>query len=172
MKLFNRNKSDASESIDPADINLPPAPEMMPEYTQPISNNSSSSRFGMHGLAVGAVAGLLLILVGLFFGGRWVYQQINQPSVPSTAVPQKVSKPNTPKNSQLVQTPSGNSAVTPPANSSNVAPTPAVTTPTPTPGATTLTNTGPGSILAVFVIASAIGVGVYELYLRRAKMVS
>lgn len=102
------------------------------EYYQTQSRKSGAA-WGMAVVAI--IIGALLIL-GLFFGGRWTYRKIaNKDDKPATTTG------NTDLiggNAQVLKTPS---ATTPPAKAPTATPTPPATAPTPQPAKTTPTPT-------------------------------
>lgn len=178
MKLFNRSTDDTMPTADDqAPITLPPAPEATADYdyTQTQPSTGSNRHLSLALLAVGSLLAIVVVLAGLIFGGRWAYRHFHHSTTP-TAHSQTATSGNNSTGSTPAPAGSNtnNTPVTPPASSA-VTPAPATSnsTTTPAPGATTpattLTNTGPGSTVAVFVIASAAGFGLYELRLSRSK---
>src|SRR5487761_1068355 len=119
MKLLNRstaNEEEANVGDQPAG-SLPPAPETTPDYGQTNRPGFSGSRLGMTGLMLGAVAAILLLLVGLFFGGRWVYQQIDQSGTSPKSTVQTTPPKTSSKNNAALPAPTGISTVVPPTSS-------------------------------------------------------
>jgi hypothetical protein len=165
VKLFRRRQDDTQVS------------EELPEEVQEYYEAGRRERTGVAWL-LAFVTLLITIVVALsaFWGGRWVYRKIadrgNSPEVTTTQnadnEPNADNKPATPPTDQ--NQPSNNTPATNP-QSSTQSPQPSTpsTTPTTGPSETTedLPNTGPASNLAIFVVASVVGMGLYELSLRR-----
>lgn len=137
-------------------------------------------------LALVSLAVSAIVVMALFFGGRWMYRKVrNQPTGSTTATTQKVSQPSN-KNTSSPQTSttpatsssstttsSSNGSVNAPANpattpgSSSAASTSSATstatpaTPT-TPNSSSLPNTGPGDTIAIFFAVSILAYVVHR----------
>ena len=133
-------------------------------------------------LAVVSIACVALLLIGAFFGGRWVYRKTTKTNKTPGIVTVKTNEtkagisgatdtvvgtvinPDTPKPSIAkpdVTTPSPTTpVVTPPTNPSPATPS------LPTPSR--LVNTGPGSTLSIFIVTS-ISFAVAHNLLRRKR---
>lgn len=135
----------------------------------------------------------MAVVIGLFFGGRWIYRKLaNKPASSPTTTTQKApattQKPAAPKTTPAPKphsqpTPSASSSspsASQPAQSSPNTSAPTSSTPatpaTPagssTPAATSqpaqnLSNTGPGNTVAIFVGVSAVGTLAHATYRRR-----
>ena len=133
---------------------------------------------------------VLVVLVGIFFGGRWTYNQVtgknDQPSS-ITKVVTGESLENSTSTATVTETTTGSASVTSgssgsvavdqPATSgsSNTSSTQASSTSTATtsstttaaPVATTVPNTGTGSLLGIFVIATIAGTMGYRAVVVR-----
>lgn len=157
MKLFNRN--------NPVDV-----PTEIKEYYQ----SEHRERVGVAWLL--AVVTLIVtvgIILGLFFGGRYVYRKLAQHTTPAKvsqsvgkniqSKPQKVTSPTPSSGSASASNPS---ATPTPASSGGQVSSSAATTSEPTSDATRLANTGPTDTLALFMIATVLGIGLYQLRLR------
>jgi len=137
MKLFNRKKSTVVNSSLPPEV-------------QAYSQAEHRERMGMAWL-VGVISLVVtaLVLVALFFGGRWVYRAIVGTSAKDTTTSQtesagKDAKDAPPKESDTNRkdAPAGSEPTPPPVTSPT--PTPVVT-PTPAPVSPDLPRTGPDS---------------------------
>lgn len=147
----------------------------VPPEVQEYYNAEKRERMGLAWiLAFVTLAVTVLVVLGLFVGGRWAYRKITQKDKPTVTTVQEPQSPPSSSNSgnnssggsgapaqpsgnqgsTLQPTPSGSGTNAPPAppQGSNVASTP---------------NTGPGDTLGVFVVATAVGIGLYQLRLRR-----
>lgn len=174
MALFKRNKDQTvqSEVQVPAEIQ---------EYYQA----ERRERAGVAWLlALGTLVVTLLLAVGLFFGGRWVYRKTTHKNT-STAKTNtsQSSDQSTPDNTSSSSTSSStdqssssnssasSSASTPTSNSSSA---PAASSSTATPSQTStgsssnsLPNTGPGDVLAIFAITAIAGALAHRLLVGR-----
>ncbi|MDB5183237.1 MAG: hypothetical protein JWO47_1021 [Candidatus Saccharibacteria bacterium] len=169
MALFNRKK---------------PSPTVLPEIDK-YYNAEKKERMGLAWiLAVISIACVALILIGGFFGGRWVYRKVNNKktgvatiTAPASKITQqKTTSTDTPDSSpQTPSTPSSTPAQTAPVKTpTNSTPTPApATTPPTVPSSvvspTKLANTGPGSTLAVFIISALGFAGLHNFFIRRTS---
>ena len=126
----------------------------------------------------------VVVIIGLFVGGRWAYRKYAHKNTSHTSTiaispkPQVQSNNNsaattntaTPSGSTTSQTPASTTTTTQPKTSS-----PATTTSTSSAANSTaqssasqnLTNTGPGDTLAVFIGVSALATAGHLLYSRR-----
>ncbi len=152
-----------------------------PEYQVPpeIQDYYQAERRERTGLAwIMATATLvvtIILAIGLFFGGRWIYRKVvgndSQPTVSNSNVEQTTTD-NQPESQQTssASTSQPSPSPTPPAS------TPSASTPAPTPSPSTATppaasspntlaansqsslpNTGPGDVAAAAVIATVLG---------------
>lgn len=143
---------------------------------------------------------VILLAIGLYFGGRWGYRRLHHAAAKKPAV----TKPaQTKTNNQQTAPSSGSgsgvsegqvnapgasntdpSATGSRSNPSATSPNPSQSTPNnsgasanPVPGTTgtspvppksrTLTNTGPGNVIATFVLITVLSGGLYEIRLRQ-----
>jgi len=104
----------------------------------------------------------LVVLVWLVF-----FHQTPVTSPQSTAKPPSIAQkqPSKPKPSQS-SSPAGVASPTPPRGSSTTGSGPQQTA-QPKPSPQSLTNTGPGNTIAIFVLATMVGIGAGNIYLRR-----
>lgn len=162
MWPFNRKKSD----------------ETVPPEVQDYYNAEKRERMGLAWiLAFVTLAVTVLVVLGLFFGGRWAYRKITQKDKPIVTTVQAPQSPpsssnsgnNSSSGSSGPTRPSGNQGSTPPpAPSGSATNAPASQTSPPQGSNVAATpNTGPGDTLGVFVVATAVGIGLYQLRLRR-----
>lgn len=110
-------------------------------------------------LAIGTLFATIIVVLGLFFGGRWTYRKLaNNPKKPTVGVQKapvsdQANKPSNPSTA-TTSTPATN----PPANSSaNSTPQNSTPTASTTANSNNLPSTGPGDIVAVFFITSVMG---------------
>jgi cytoskeletal protein RodZ len=176
---FNRNKTAADQKKVPREVE---------EYYQ----SERRDRVGVAWLlAALTLVVTVIIVLGLFLGGRWVYRKVankddnnttqttqtNQQAEQSPATtPQESSNSsstNQPGNSNSSTNPSSNSSTTEDSNTQGTvnAPTqsnnPSSVSTQPTQTSSNLANTGPGETIAVFVLVSVAGYLGYSTYLRR-----
>lgn len=188
MALFRRDKSASSPAV----------PEEVNNYYQAEKRDRTWMAWL---LALLSLAVTTLIIMGLFFGGRWVYRKIrpnNQPSAPIAGNQTNESPASSPDNS--TNSPAANTGpsqqekekeeqrkkeeeqrkkeeeqrkeqerarVNAPANPAPAAPTPGpATTATPNTNSN-LPDTGPGDVIAIFVLTSVAGAMVHRYVLRQ-----
>ncbi len=142
-------------------------------------------------MATGTLVVTILLAVGLFFGGRWIYRKVAnndpQPAVNTASVEQSPSantfeEPQTSSTSTNEPSPAPTPPATAPSTSTPPAtpsPTPTPASPAPTPSPSTLAansqnsnlpNTGPGHVAATVALASVIGsLGHYVITNRSAS---
>lgn len=129
-------------------------------------------------LGLGALLATVLLVLGLFYGGRWVYNKVRTQDTPNTA---QVEQENSENQKQTSEQSSGGNTSTgnQPAHNPPVMPTPTpapAPTPTPTPNAGTqatntqgkgtsdLPATGPADNAAIFLLVSAAGYLLHRRY--------
>ncbi len=140
-------------------------------------------------LGLGTLAVTILLAVGLFFGGRWIYRKVTNNDRPTTANTTNVNQPateNTPKPPETSSTNTNRSASppaapvtpTPSPNTNSSAPSsPSTPTPSPTPapsaqpggrgqGGSDLPNTGPEHVIAISVATTLLGGLAHEAFIR------
>ncbi|HSX23733.1 MAG TPA: hypothetical protein VLE74_01405 [Candidatus Saccharimonadales bacterium] len=160
---FNRNKDQSAE-----------VPQEVQDYYQ--SENRERSWVAWL-LATGTLLVTVVVVLGLFYGGRWGYRKLkHQPAkTPTVAVqkPATASQPQTPPASpstpQAAPSAIPGPNVTPQTSStstSKTASTPA-TTATVQPANSNLPNTGPGNIVAIFAVTALIGAVFHNRFLRQ-----
>jgi len=158
MWPFNRRKK-----TDEANV-----PDEVREYYQ----SEHRERIGLAWLvAFLTLIFTIAIVVGVFFGGRWMYGKVTNKSSTDTA--QKSGQSNQPTPSPTNQSVQNNPDSSP---KKNQPPTPTPSQPTPNPSQSTpttnqpsgqrLTNTGPGDTLAIFVLVTALGTLAHAGYRR------
>jgi cytoskeletal protein RodZ len=153
---FRRNKDDA---------NIPSMPPEVQQYYQAEARERTGVAWLLAGITLVVT---VLIIVGLFFGGRWIYrktrhnpaqvaQTTNQPAAPSENTANTSSSSSNSSTTSSTSSTSSNTST--PASS-----TPSSTTPStsqgvvgPTAARTSIPNTGPGDTLALFVGVTALG---------------
>ena len=154
MRFFpHRNK----ENQD-SDTNLPP--ELRKYYENGRRERTSVAWL----LAFASLLVTVLVVLGVFFGGRWIYRKIanhgksGQVSTTQTSHNSSPSKPNIPAQ-----------PAKPPSNSQGSQESPSTSQPAPTTSTQqkNLVNTGPQGTVAAFVISATLGFGAYELWLYR-----
>ncbi len=116
----------------------------------------------------------ILIVAGLFFGGRWIYRKLthknNQPSTSQPASTNQSESANNQSESQSSQSQTDNSSSSSSeSNSSSSSNNSEPTTNTPSSQAPSnqVANTGPGSNLAIFLAVTIIATAGHSIYLRR-----
>lgn len=125
---FNRQKKNQTEVSMPAEVQ---------QYYQA----ERRERVGLAWLlAAGTLVVTVLVVLGLFFGGRWIYRKVNE----SDNKPQTASQNNSSNKPPTTTAPSGSANPSQPTPS----PTPQPTTPTPqsqtpTPPSGEVPRTGP-----------------------------
>lgn len=169
MWPFNRNKT--------ADGTTPPEVQ---DYYQSERRDRSWLAWV---IGLGTLLATILVVLGLFYGGRWVYRKVKPQDNPNTAQVQTENPAPQPEENQQPEgqapsnAPTPNSAVTPtPTPQSGSTPSP---TPTPAPGpvaqapntqgkggSSDLPTTGPADNAAIFLLVSTAG---YLLHRRWQK---
>lgn len=163
MALFNRRKDAQVEVQVPAEIQ---------DYYQA----ERRERTGIAWLlALGTLVVTLLLAVGLFFGGRWIYRKATHKNPTQTASNSKVDQTTNDTSSQSSSSSSDQSSSTPATTpaTSNTAPATSSSSAATTPASTSanssnaLPNTGPGDVLAIFAVVSISGATAHYLILGR-----
>lgn len=113
-------------------------------------------------LALGTLVVTILLALGLFYGGRWTYRKIANNKPATTAVTQKSDKASEAQNNPSQPTP------TPDQKESGKQPSTTRTSNTKADLSADLPNTGPGDVLAIFVITATLGYLVYRYYLIKS----
>lgn len=175
------------EFQEQAQSELPVEPQPItdvPEEVKEYYESSSRERVGIAWLlGLGTLLVTVILALGLFFGGRWAYRKVTKPDQKPTPVAQ-TNKPQDDQNKNKNN--SGSSSSNNSSNNSGQsnqgsskpatpkpapAPTPAPSTPStpnPTPPASGQTpNTGPGNVVAIFVVSSVAGAVCYQIVLRK-----
>ena len=157
MAIFNRNKNEVIEEV--------------PELEQYYAQRRTSGIWGWI-MALITIALTVLIIIGLFYGGRWVYNQINDETTttPTVNAPANTSTSQPSSESGVKTLPSGESTTDTATNSSQST---ASNTPTAT-SSTSVTATpsskipdsGPGDVLLIALGASIVG---YLLRIKKKK---
>lgn len=137
--------------------------EQVPPELQEYYKTERRERLGIAWLlALATLFATVALVLGLFFGGRWLIRQIGgEDKKPAATQTTQEQTPFNLNETSPVATTEQNTQQTPPTPTPS--PTPAVTT----PQNADLPHTGPADTLAAFVISTAIGVGLYQLHLRR-----
>ncbi len=174
MALFRRNKTEAGT-----------IPELQEYYNAERRERASLAWL----LALVSVACVALVLIGLFFGGRWLYNRLADNMGTETVSVETTEQNDTEpaEEAPVAETedsaPQGeaNTDATPPAQT-----TPTPQTPTPTPAPTpapaqnnpapvavapransNLPRSGPASMLAIFAVTAGIATLIYQATVRR-----
>lgn len=168
MALFRRNKSG----------DAPALPEEVNSYYQAEKRDRTWMAWLLALLSLAVAA---LIIMALFFGGRWLYRKLRpqtkpaEPETTQTAEQSPVASNNSSGNSSGNQDANkdkekekSQGTVTAPANpnSSTSSPTAPATTSQPGATNTNLPSTGPGDVVAVFVLTSLGGTLLHRYVLR------
>jgi hypothetical protein len=130
-------------------------------------------------LAIATLFATVLVVLGLYFGGRWAYRKINNTDNKNTATVQTDTAKD--KNTTAPTNPSQPTSSNPSSPSTPTAPTntgstaaPATSGTTTAPGAQArnpnLPNTGPGDILAIFIVTSIAGAIFYDRVVRTRSL--
>jgi hypothetical protein len=116
-------------------------------------------------LALISVALAALIILGLVFGGRWLYRRITNNKPATTTVQTESGKGQDTANDEDKKGQAGGTQ-TPP--SQGTSPSDTATPPPSTPATPndTLANTGPESAIPAFVITTLVATALYRLRLR------
>jgi cytoskeletal protein RodZ len=161
MALFRRNTTEDTTAL----------PEEVNSYYQ--AENRERTWMAWL-LALVTLAVTAIVIIGLFFGGRWVYRKVRH--TPSSSTPSVTQKPAASTESNKPNSsPSPNTATTTPSTTpspsttsgtvnapTNPTPTPTTTTPPPSTATsnsaakTNLPNAGPGDTLAIFVVVTVL----------------
>ena len=139
MSLFRRNKTQE-----------PATPEQLQDYYQ---TENRERVWVAWALGFATLIVTVLVVMGLFFGGRWTYRKFrpqNQP-VAVTNVAQDAS-PQTPDSTPQTSGSSPVGSTSAPAPTS----TPTNTTPTTQKSTSNLPSTGPGDTVAIFILVTII----------------
>lgn len=159
MALFTRNKK-----------NTVVLPELEKYYEAERRERSGLAWI----LAAVSVAGVVLILIGAFFGGRWIYRQNKNDKPAPVAVVQedasKTDQKDTAKDKDTANAPSEDTSKPAPAPAAPTTPAPAAIPAAPAPVVATptqLANTGPESVIPAFVAATTLGTVLYRRKLSR-----
>lgn len=150
--------------------------DSVPQEVQDYYQSERRERTGVAWLlALATLVVTLLLAIGLFYGGRWVYRTaFKNDSTPTatqtaTSTTASVEVNNTDdQQSSSTDTDTATPTASPspsssPASTSSPSPTPAATNATSTNSSTALVNTGPGDALTVFVVATIAGITAYRM---------
>jgi cytoskeletal protein RodZ len=165
MALFNR------KNVDPKAL-----PEVEKYYEA-----EKRERMGLAWvLAVVSIACVVILLIGAFFGGRWVYRKathddkkagVATTSAPKSEITQTKDTSDTDTEKPSTKTPSTTAPSTPTPKPTTPAvpkiPIPKPTTPSTTTPPKTLVNTGPANTAAVFMISALGFAGLHNFLSRR-----
>lgn len=164
------------------------ASEEQPEYQVPseIQDYYQAERRERAGIAwlmaTGTLVVTIILAVGLFFGGRWAYRKVKGNDSQQAATNSNVEQATGDNQPQTPQASSANTSQpspTPPA--APTPPPPAAPTPSTAPAASTppatssastsaqsnLPNTGPGNVVAGFIVATILGTSAHYLMTNR-----
>lgn len=173
MAIFNRNKVNQAG--------------MAPEVNEFYKAEGRERTVVAWIMAIGTLILTILVVLGLFYGGRWAVRKIKNRNNTSVAVhTEKVSSTNTSKsesgNSETSQntgtsgatsSTSANSTSSTSNSSATSAPASSSTTPAANSAQSNansrLTNTGPGDTFAIFMAVSVLAYFVHRFYLTKSK---
>lgn len=113
-------------------------------------------------LAFGTLVLTIVLALGLFFGGRWAFRKITHRGTSTVTITQQAnenSKANTGEDSK--QQTSSDEAVTNSDTGSSSTSSPSSKSKTP--------DTGPGNVIAVFVLTSVVSAGSYYVFAYQRK---
>jgi cytoskeletal protein RodZ len=148
----------------------------VPQEIQEYYQTERRERVGLAWLiALATLVVTVLIALGLFYGGRWAYRSVfKKDNKPTTAVVENNDKQSatTNENAPNTGTSSTSTSQPSPAPSSNTATNPATTTTPQATGTTAgrnngLPNTGPGDVIAIFVVTAIAGTITHRLVTAR-----
>lgn len=141
--------------VDPTDASSNSLPEEVREYFE---GERQQHRGTAWLIGMGTLVTTLLLALVLFFGGRWAWRKVFTPTQPTSQQPAQTQGPVTKAGPSQPSTPP-----IPPKPTTKSSP-----TPTPKTVATTnhTPNTGPGSVLTVFILSSTVGVFIYQTAAR------
>jgi cytoskeletal protein RodZ len=129
-------------------------------------------------LGIGTLLATVLVVLGLFYGGRWVYRKVRPQNQPQVAQVQQEDQnqqnqnddATTPEgannNSTTTPTPPSDTPSTPPSASNQGATTPTPNTQGKGDSGTNMPATGPADNAAIFLLVSAVG---YLLHRRSQR---
>lgn len=133
-------------------------------------------------MALGAFLVTLILVFGIFWGGRWIYRKVTHKDNSAQIATKPEGNPFSNANikTDTSKKPQGvvNAPTNPSSSSSSSSSSTAQTTPPPAAGSTTspqtqatgpITNTGPGDQLAIFIAVTVAGTLLYQLRLRYAN---
>src|SRR3990167_1385362 len=137
--------------------------EQVPPEVQEYYKTERRERLGLAWLlALATLFATVAVVLGLFFGGRWVIRQIGGDDKKPVATETTGGEaPFNLNETSPSPTADENTEQTPPV------PTPSSAPVTTAPQNSNLPHTGPADTLAVFVITAVTGAGFYEFRLRR-----
>lgn len=191
---FNRRKQAEEDYADGMQEELPIAPEQqqptsnLPEEVQEYYESGKRERVGVAWLlGLGTLVVTVVLAMGLFFGGRWLYRTIAGTDEPENTAQigedQQKEQPQNQQNSDnqnqgQTQQPSQPQPAPQPQPQPAPAPTPqpapapapqSAPTPAPAPVAGKTPNTGPGDVAAIAGVVTAVAstAGAYVFQLRR-----
>jgi len=129
-------------------------------------------------MAIVSIVCVVALIIGLFFGGRFVYDRLTDDSTDSTEITERGTSIDTAE--PAASSRPGSSAVTTtytPNNSSPVATSASTSTASSTASTTTttqtsvkLTNTGPESVIPVFIVTVILSILFYRFKILRASV--
>ncbi len=164
MALFKKDKTTATN---------------IPELQEYYANQKTESSGKAWLLAIGSLLVTVVVLVGLFFGGRWGYRKATKKNDKTTVATSQTGSNNTSKTPPPTTSPTPTTTPTP---SSTVAGTNSIAegvaaTQTPTTNTTakaatttaaaTVPNTGPGDTIGLFAVVAVLSYAAHYTYTRR-----
>jgi cytoskeletal protein RodZ len=163
--------------------NTPQETQVQTELPEAVQEYYDSTRRARKGTAwmLGVATMIVTVVLAsvLYFGGRFVYRKfagpnsnpgVNQPQTteqPTQTATTRKTSPNKRHKSTSTSTVSPSDTHTPKATTTPHRST--ATRKTSTAVSTTITNTGPGNIVAAFVVTSLVSMAAFELYTLRVK---
>ena len=151
MALFRRNKT--QETSTPTEVQ---------DYYQ-AENHERTWVAWVLGFATLLVT--VVVVTGLFFGGRWTYRKVSRQDKPATAT--NVAQETSPQTPESAPQTSGSSKISSSAtpSSTNTSTSTAPASPAAKKATSNLPNTGPGDTFAIFTAVSATAYAVHRRYL-------
>lgn len=162
MALFRRKKQVTTE-----------IPELQDYYATQKKDNTAVAWL----LAISSLLITVLIFVGLFMGGRWLYRTLTDKDQPNTTTTQTEDASTGSPNTSTETSPENpnNTSTAPNDSTSTPSPTPPTSTPqgvspnqsaqsnqSATAATTALPNSGPGSIAVIFTVTTVAGTVLYR----------
>jgi len=123
-------------------------------------------------LALGSLLVVVLLFVGIFFGVRWIYDRAHnkdkgKTTIATSPTDNNANQPASNGSGSGSSTDNSSTANNGASNNSGSSSSTSTTTPPPSSSSSSLSNTGPGNLVAVFVVTSTAAAGLHYIYTRR-----